>query len=83
MVKPWAICKKSWNLSDFWWILKATKQQCNWVLLLGETIINWNENTEYKTIVSEAMKELKNAGGNPQKAKWLDWDVVKNEWDKN
>jgi len=46
-----------------------------------ETILNWIENREDETIVSEAMKELKNAGGNPQKAKWLDWDAVKNEWD--
>ncbi|NEQ39589.1 MAG: hypothetical protein F6K40_26365 [Okeania sp. SIO3I5] len=46
-----------------------------------ETILNWIENREDETIVSEAMKELKNARGNPQKAKWLDWDGVKNEWD--
>lgn len=35
--------------------------------------------TDWETIVSEAMKELKNPGGNPQKAKWLDSDAVKNE----
>ncbi|MEB3340432.1 hypothetical protein [Okeania sp.] len=39
------------------------------------------ENKEDEIIVSEAMKELKNAGGNPQKTKWLDWNPVKNEWD--
>ena len=46
-----------------------------------EAILDWIENREDEAIVKKAMKELKNAGGNLQKAGWLDWDAVKDEWD--
>ncbi|NEO55602.1 MAG: hypothetical protein F6K54_22530 [Okeania sp. SIO3B5] len=62
---------------------KGNKTAVQLSITAWEAILNWIENREDETIVSEAMKELKNAGSNPQKAGWLDWDAVKDEWDKD
>ncbi len=62
---------------------KGKKTAVQLSITAWEAILNWIENREDEAIVSEAMRELKNARGNPQKAKWLDWDAVKDEWDKD
>jgi hypothetical protein len=48
-----------------------------------ETLLNWIEDREDEAIFKEAMRQLKEAGGNPQKAGWLDWESVKSQWDKD
>ena len=62
---------------------KGNKTAVQLSITAWETILNWIENREDEAIVSEAIRELKNAGGNPEKAKWLDWNTVRDEWDKD
>lgn len=62
---------------------KGNKTAVQLSVAAWEAILDWIENREDEAIVSEAIASLKNAGGNPQKAEWLDWDAVKDEWDKD
>ena len=62
---------------------KGNKTAVQLSVAAWEAILDWIENREDEAIVKEAMKELKNTGGDPQKAGWLDWDAVKDEWDKD
>jgi hypothetical protein len=62
---------------------KGNKTAVQLSITAWEAILDWIENREDEAIVKEAIREFKNAGGNPQKAGWLDWDAVKDEWDKD
>ncbi|MFQ5629375.1 MAG: hypothetical protein ACE5I1_11490 [bacterium] len=45
-----------------------------------EVILDWIENISDTKIAMNALKELKDAGGRPQAAGWLDWQDVREEW---
>jgi len=62
---------------------KGNKTAVQLSITAWEAILDWIENREDEAIFKEAIGELKNAGGSPQKAGWLDWDAVKDEWDKD
>ncbi len=62
---------------------KGNKTAVQLSITAWEAILDWIENREDEAIFKEAIGELKSAGGNPQKAGWLDWDAVKDEWDKD
>jgi hypothetical protein len=44
-----------------------------------EALIEWLETVEDADTAKEAMAELKAAGGNREKAGWLEWDSVDTE----
>lgn len=46
-----------------------------------EALLDWIEEQEDAEIVKQALTELKEAGGRPEKAKWLAWETVRDEWD--
>ncbi|MBE9146758.1 hypothetical protein [Planktothrix mougeotii] len=48
-----------------------------------EALLEWIENQEDEKIVKSALNSLESVGGSPQKAAWLAWDAVKDEWEKN
>lgn len=48
-----------------------------------EALLEWIENQEDEKIVKSALNSLENVGGNPQKAGWLAWDAVKDEWEED
>jgi len=48
-----------------------------------EALIDWIEDREDEAIVIEALTQLQAAGGSPEKAGWLDWEAVKDEWDED
>lgn len=44
-----------------------------------EALIEWLEDIEDNEIAKQALQELKNAGGDREKAGWLKWDNIKEE----
>jgi hypothetical protein len=44
-----------------------------------ETLIKWLETLEDTEIVREALAELKAAGGDRQRAGWLEWKTLREE----
>ena len=55
-------------------------------VLLGiqewEWLVNWIEYRMDVESATEAMLELKDSGGRPEKAGWLLWDDISEEWDE-
>lgn len=45
-----------------------------------EALLDWIENQEDAAIIKQALTELKAAKGLPEKAGWLAWDTVKDDW---
>lgn len=45
-----------------------------------ETLINWIETVTDTRIASQILTELKQAGGRPEQAGWLDWNEINEEW---
>jgi hypothetical protein len=48
-----------------------------------EALLDWIEDREDELIFQAAMDQLQKVGGNPEKAGWLDWEAVKDEWDED
>lgn len=48
-----------------------------------EALLDWIENQQDAAIIQQAITELKAAGGRPEKAGWLAWEAVKDDWDKD
>jgi hypothetical protein len=48
-----------------------------------QALIEWLETLEDLQIGKKALSELKAAGGNRDRAGWLDWKVVKDQWDED
>ncbi|CBN57114.1 MULTISPECIES: hypothetical protein [Kamptonema] len=48
-----------------------------------EALLDWIEDREDEGIFREAMSQLREAGGSPEKAGWLDWEAVKDDWEKD
>ncbi len=48
-----------------------------------EALLDWIENQEDTAVIKQALTELKAAEGRPEKAGWLAWDAVKDEWDND
>jgi len=44
-----------------------------------EALVGWLETLEDRQVVLDALKELKAAGGDRQKAGWLEWGTVAGE----
>ena len=44
-----------------------------------EALLDWLESLENLQIAKQALKELKAAGGNRERAGWLKWDDVESE----
>lgn len=47
-----------------------------------EALIEWLETLEDSQVVREALAQLHDAGGDPEKAGWLPWDKVAGELDE-
>ncbi|MEG4288704.1 hypothetical protein QUA81_01690 [Microcoleus sp. F6_B4] len=47
-----------------------------------EALLDWIENREDEQIFKTAMAQLQKCGS-PEKAGWLDWEAVKDEWDED
>lgn len=48
-----------------------------------EALLDWIEDREDEQIFKTAMAQLQKCGGSPEKAGWLDWETVKDEWDED
>ena len=46
-----------------------------------EQLVNWIENIIDIDIATQALQELKQAGGRPAQAGWLAWEDIQEEWD--
>jgi len=45
-----------------------------------EALIKWIEDATDSKIALQALSELREAGGRPQQAGWLDWNDIRKEW---
>ena len=45
-----------------------------------QALVDWIEDLVDVKIASEALSELKSAGGHPQQAGWLAWEEISEEW---
>ena len=46
-----------------------------------ESLLEWMEDAEDSEIARRALALLKTSGGRPDKAGWLAWENIKDEWD--